>query len=182
MKRERYKPLVWRSLVRAVDRFNASGDRQSLLVQRPLNELTLSHRLGYYLEAELRRVHVVTDVGPICVDCEYNQHGQEAKTMYARESEVPTIQRARPRWMPVGQPDQRPFDVKPDIIVQERRNKYGNNLMVIEVKKESSTEEAGYDPLKILKFTRKPAPHGYCYDLGVRIKAFEANARRVSSA
>ena len=174
MKRERYKPLVWKSLLRSVHRFNASGDRRSLLVQRPLNELTISHRLAYYLEAELRRVHVVADVGPICVDCEYDQHGQEAKTMYATENEVPTIRRARPRWVPTGQTDRRPFDVKPDIIVHERRNKYGNNLLVVEMKKESSREEPGYDPLKLVKFTRSPAPHGYCYDLGVRVQAFNA--------
>lgn len=83
--------IIWQCLNKAVNRFNSGGDRESLLC--PLNEnpdaepgpaaseRAIAYRLAFYLETELRNMGLISDIGPIVVDCEYNRHLKGEKTL-----------------------------------------------------------------------------------------------------
>ncbi len=84
--------VVWQCLENAVKRFNESTDQQSLLGPRnpddprgpAASERAISHRLAFYLESELRTLGLITDDGPLAVDCEYNRHGGAVKASSSR--------------------------------------------------------------------------------------------------
>src|SRR6266487_1791289 len=99
---------IWECLVTSIERFNTSGDQETLL--RPRNrqsrngpaagERAIAHRLAYYLECSLRDAGLIEDAGPLCVDCEYNRHGGAAKA-FAVEAALKSIvlkARKRKRW------------------------------------------------------------------------------------
>ena len=164
--REKLKQRVRECFVRALKRFNQSCDCESLLSEHSSNEPTISHRLAYYIEAELRKVHVVVDSGPYSVDCEYSRHGQNEKQMYAQQEEVPVVEAARGLLPGYDSEGGSPFTVRPDILVHKRRDKFANNLLVVEVKKRKSTAGDRFDLLKLIKFT---STDGYQYDYGVQV-------------
>jgi len=175
---------VWHCFLKAVDRFNASGDPQSLLCPRcekpktktddaAASERAIAHRLAFYLESELRRVGLVSDFGPIVVDCEYNRHLSEGKTLATEaQAEIKAIvKKARHKELEADDEGFYVFSIAPDILVHQRKTD-ANNLLVVEVKKRSNPETEKYDLLKLELFTKPEADdRGYAYKFGAWVVA-----------
>jgi hypothetical protein len=176
--------VIWECLVKAVSRFNESGDPHSLLCPRcdkpktktdaaAASERAIAHRLAYYLESELRKAGIVGDAGPIVVDCEYNRHLAGAKSL-AEEAEdriKQIVWEARHKELNKKEDGFYVFSVAPDIVVHQRKSD-ANNLLVVEVKKRSNPETEEYDYLKLELFTKtKEDERGYGYKFGAWIVA-----------
>jgi hypothetical protein len=171
---------VWQCLANSIARFNASGDKRTLLQPRnrhypdgpAAGERAIAHRIAYYLECELRRIGLVEDAGPLCVDCEYNRHGGAAKAVAIESTLKAVVQRARrrKRWKP-DEDGRYIFSVAPDIVVHERGHD-GRNRLIVEVKKASNPETAEYDALKLELFTASRVDdYGYGYNFGAWVIA-----------
>jgi len=175
---------IWQCLDKAVNRFNKSGDPQSLLCPRCENpkiksekaaasERAIGYRLAFYLESEMRSMGLASDVGPLAVDCEYNRHGAKLKTLGVEQRLKNIVEKARnKKW---GEPDGDDddfyvFSVAPDIVVHQRKTDI-NNLLVVEIKKRSNPESEEYDDLKLKLFTESKYDEGYGYKLGAWIVA-----------
>jgi hypothetical protein len=128
-------------LQEAVDRFNGSIDRESLLCGffpgleqqvsqfRAAHEQAISHRLAFYLECLLRKHGVVTDKGPIVVDCEYNQHLFDDKKLVVLIKDAQAFLDAGRK--PIAVPGNNKvveFVVRPDILVHMRGKDGPTNL------------------------------------------------------
>ncbi|MFZ2279649.1 MAG: hypothetical protein WAW39_17765 [Prosthecobacter sp.] len=175
---------VWECLVRAVNRFNKSSDRETLLCPRcegsntkselaAAGERAIAHRLAFYLESELRRMSIISDVGHIVVDCEYNRHESEVKTLagIAEERIRNIVYQARKNELEKNSDGFYVFSVYPDIVVHQRQEDSQNHL-VVEIKKRSNRELNDYDALKLELFTNpKEESVGYGYKLGAWIVA-----------
>jgi len=180
---------VWQCLLKAIDRFNQSGDPKSLLCPRNENPTTksdwtaaseraIAYRLAFYLETELRRVPLVGDYGPLTVDCEYNRHLAEGKSLAAEAAEEikQIVKQARKKELEENDDGFYVFSVAPDILVHQRRTD-ANNILVVEIKKRSNPETDKYDRLKLELFTSpKEDERGYGYKIGAWIVA-EDNLR-----
>ena len=176
--------IAWQCLDKAIDRFNNSTDCESLLCPRSENgttnaersaasERAITHRLAYFLECELRSVGLVSDCGPIVVDCEYNRHISDEKLVAAIAAlEIwEIVKKARRKELEANNDGDYVFCVAPDIVVHQRRTDI-NNLLVIEAKKRSNPEAGLYDCLKLELFTAsKNGEKGYGYRLGARVVA-----------
>jgi hypothetical protein len=175
---------VWQCLLKAVQRFNQSGDRRTLLCPRHRNaktktentaasERAIAYRLGFYLECELREKRVVSDFGPIVTDCEYNRHIAAGKSLAAEaEEEIKKIvKKARKKDLEADEEGFYVFSIAPDIVVHQRQTDV-NNFLVVEVKKRSNPETERYDNLKLELFTKPKEDHrGYGYKLGAWVVA-----------
>lgn len=175
---------VWQVFEKAVQRFNVSNDRQTLLCPRreisqvsddanAASERAITHRLAFYLEDELRKVGVINDAGPLVVDCEYNRHIAAGKSLAAiAENEIRDIVMAARRNSLVANDDGfYVFSVAPDIVVHQRHTDV-NNLLVVEIKKRSNPETEKYDDLKLKLFTKpKEGEIGYGYRNGAWVVA-----------
>lgn len=182
------KAIVWQALVKAVDRFNRSDDRMKLLSPRPkannqgvnskaASERAIAHRLAFYLEDELRGCKIINDIGPLTVDCEYNRHIVEEKTLAAEaERRIKRIViEARRRSLTTDDDGFYVFSVAPDIVVHKRLTD-AQNFLVIEVKKRSNPETEEYDDLKLKLFTKpKEGENGYGYRYGAWVVAEDKN-------
>jgi hypothetical protein len=108
--------------------------RDKYLLERDVNERSITHRLAMYLQAEFPKMDV---------DCEYNRRDFDIK----RLEFYPTDSRTD---------DTDARTVYPDIIVHER-GAQGSNLLVIEAKK--STNSSGFDREKLKAFKSDPRLH-----------------------
>lgn len=176
--------VVWQCLSDAVQRFNQSSDRTTLLGPRCENsqnptdaaaagERAITHRLAYYLEIQLRRAAIVSDHGPIVVDCEYNRHGSDGKSVSAEvEDRIKKIvKEARKKDLEADQDGFYTFSVCPDVLVHQR-GVDANNLLIVELKKRSNRETEEYDELKLQLFTKsKTDSKGYGYKFGAWVVA-----------
>lgn len=175
---------VWECLEKAIDRFNKSDDPQSLLCPRcenprsvsdsaAANERAIGYRLAFYLESELRTIGLISDFGPLVVDCEYNRHLAKKKTL-ASETEdriKDIVKKARDRTLEADEDGSYVFSIAPDILVHQRRTDV-NNLLVVEVKKRTNPETEEYDHLKLELFTKsRQDDMGYGYRYGAWIVA-----------
>ena len=125
------------------------------LLELNVNERSISHKLAEYLQQQFEGLQV---------DCEYNRHGAEGKTLPAREQ----------TWSDNLDAE----TVYPDIIVHQRGDD-DSNLLVIELKKKQSTASVSWDKEKLRKFTD---PKGeYNYSLGLLLR-FDVEKQRVYSA
>lgn len=170
-----------RSAVKAaVQRFNESVDRVGLLralrdeaeptsaAWHAAHERAIAHRLAFYLECYLRNKGIVGDKGPLCVDCEYDRHIGDEKTLRTMLEDKWILDRVgRTPISVLGEPGVFDFLVIPDVILHERRVD-DHNLVVLEIKKSSSKEFWRYDDLKLTLFTA-PKPKGFNYKLGMVI-------------
>lgn len=106
-------------------------DRDSILLEYNLNERTISHKLGIYIE------NIFTDYD---VDCEYNRISSNCKIL----DMVPKK---------YVDDDTKAITVYPDIIVHKRGNN-DENYIVIEIKKSTnnSPEEIDYDKRKLKEY------------------------------
>ena len=175
--------LVRSALDVAIKRFNESADAKTLLwprKQKPetpadrhaASERSLTYRLAYYLECELRTKGLVTDNSRIVVDVEYNRHLGDKKTLAGDEQERirKIVKDARGTDLEPEDDGFCVFSIAPDIIVHERGQ--DANLVVIEVKKRSNPESEKYDQLKLELFTRtKTQGRGFGYRRGVWVMA-----------
>ncbi len=114
------------------------------LIDRNLNERTITHRIALYLEREFAGWHV---------DCEYNRNLDRAKTLNLPVDRM------------VKMTDLDARSVFPDIIVHWRERNEPWNLVVIEAKKTTNQQVDGaeWDRLKLAAFRR---------DLGYRVAVF----------
>ncbi|MEN5408085.1 hypothetical protein [Aliarcobacter butzleri] len=106
-------------------------DRDSILLEYNLNERTISHKLGIYIE------NIFTGYD---VDCEYNRISSNCKIL----DMVPKK---------YVDDDTKAITVYPDIIVHKRGNN-DENYIVIEIKKSTnnSPEEIDYDKRKLKEY------------------------------
>ncbi|MBI2927890.1 MAG: hypothetical protein HYY24_19545 [Verrucomicrobia bacterium] len=149
----------------AVARFNDSNDRETLLRGhqpgleqrvspfRVAHEQAISYRLAFYLECLLRKKEIVTDKGPIIVDCEYNQHLFDHKKLRVLIGEAQPFLHAGRTAIPVpGSNEAVEFIVRPDVLVHMRGNDGPTNLLVLEIKRWTNAERQ-HDALKLRLFT-----------------------------
>jgi hypothetical protein len=186
----------------AVERFNTSTDRETLLCPRAndimksqadwpaASERAIAHRLAFYLEHVLIHEFRLPPGAKISVDCEYNRHGRAAKThaiskelvgiVLAAKRKAVRAEKISRRKAQLELRDQNPDDLEidspefvlsiaPDIVVH-RRLTDDENLLVIELKKETNKEDPRYDDLKLKQFTH---PHDYHYELGAAVIAMD---------
>lgn len=115
--------------------------KDSFLVNEDVNERSISHRLAVYLQEEVNDLEQGWDV-----DCEYNRIG-----VSEIEGEYLTKRMNLPPRTDVASDDVTAKTVFPDINIHHR-GKEGpeNNLLVIEMKKNSS--EDGYDFEKLSQY------------------------------
>ncbi len=110
------------------------------------SERSISHKLAEHLQRQFPQFHV---------DCEYNRHGDGVKRLnfYDTERTCPNDTEAR--------------TVFPDIIVHER-GRDRKNLLVIEIKKSTNTDNVK-DLMKLKAFTDpKPlAKERFAYRIGL---------------
>ncbi len=100
----------------------------SYLLEKDVNERSISHRLAGYLQSQFSGWHV---------DCEYNRNHDDVKRLqlaprHATDQDVEAV------------------TVFPDIIVHQRST--DKNLLVIEIKKTTSREKRDYDIKKLMAF------------------------------
>ncbi len=151
----------------------------SCALRAAANEIAIAHRLAFYLECELRIRKVVTDEGPIVVDCEYDRHLYGRKKLETESAFLAIVEEAKRKPVLVADSNGDPvrnsngsfeFLVRPDIIVHERQS--DANYLVVEVKKRTSAMrrkwEEKYDDLKLKLFTTAQ-PRGYGYKVGAWI-------------
>ena len=173
-------------------RFN-SNDRATLLCPKRLSsgyeekhkkgwggasERSISHRLAFYLECELRTIGIVRDGGLVVVDCEYNRHLDGMKHIRIPEKLKKIVEDAKRTPKPISDDEGFYFvSVFPDIVVHQR-GEDDLNLLVIEVKKTSNTEIPEYDDLKLSCFTKQTEndKDEFGYQLGFAVVAFDTIA------
>lgn len=118
-------------------------ERDSELLERDVNERSISHRLACYLQCHFPEWDV---------DCEYNRKGSSVKQLELSVEKVRTDNlEAR--------------TVYPDIIVHKRGIKH--NLLVIEMKKGLDSQREDFDRQKLYAFQKK-ADYRYRYALFLR--------------
>lgn len=103
----------------------------SYLLENDVNERSISHKLAVYLEEKFRDWNV---------DCEYNRHYDEVKRLDMSDcrAEAPTLK------------DTEAKTVFPDIIIHRRST--DDNLLVIEIKKTTSSVSDDFDLCKLRAF------------------------------
>jgi hypothetical protein len=167
-------------LSQAVERFNASFERESLLAgplggldaqvaeYRVAHEQAVSHRLAFYLERELRQAGIVSDAGQVVVDCEYSQHLFDDKTIRVLKSKARSFLRAKRSPIAViGRDDVYDFGIRPDILVHRRGYDVPTNLIILEVKRWTNRERA-HDRIKLRLFT-EPGLNKFEYVLAAAV-------------
>jgi hypothetical protein len=107
------------------------------LLENDVNERTITHKLAEYLQDAFANWHV---------DCEYNR--------YCQNSELLKKTLILPRHSKkVNVDDLEAKTVYPDIIVHGRGTEF--NLLVIEVKKSTSTQSIDFDMLKLHQYKKE---------------------------
>jgi hypothetical protein len=151
MKRE-----VKRKLRVALDKL-VKKDRY--LLTNGVNERSISHKLAEYLSAEFKKWNV---------DCEYNRDGHLPKRLQG-------IDQQRPAPMD----DTEGKTVYPDIIVHKRGNPNKksrlNNLLVVEMKKESNPDGVDFDRQKLQAFKTEL---GYRYAALIIVQDTKAKVKK----
>ena len=118
------------------------------LLEINVNERTITHKLAEYLQQNFPELNV---------DCEYNRFEGNATETKVKRLNLPTDN--------INWDDTEAKTIFPDIIVHKRGSR-GKNILVIEVKKSSSTVPEVYDRNKLIAFTEDP----YNYELGLFLK------------
>ncbi|KKM98078.1 hypothetical protein LCGC14_1161530 [marine sediment metagenome] len=118
------------------------------LLDEEVNERTITHKLAEYLQQQIPEFNV---------DCEYNRFKQRDIKDIVKRLELP---KDNNNW-----DDTKLSPVIPDIIIHER-GPHGKNILVIEVKKSSSSSSETLDRNKLIAFTTDPLN----YELGLFLK------------
>lgn len=112
-----------------------------------INERTISHRLANYLEPLFSGWNI---------DCEYNRNHDDPKRLNIRRRNIKSD-------------DTEATTVFPDIIIHRRGT--DENLVVIEMKKTTSTESDAYDLSKLDAFKNQL---GYQFAIFIKVKTGES--------
>lgn len=123
-------------------------ERDIHLLEINANERSISHRFAIYLEPYFAEWDV---------DCEYNRNHDDIKRLRL-EQRIPSDD------------DLDAVTVFPDIIVHRRST--DENLLVIEMKKSTSSEDDGYD-LKKLSAFKKELSYKYAVFMRLRTNAVD---------
>lgn len=115
----------------------------SYLLKVDASERSISHRLA---------VHLTSEFPDYDVDCEYNREGFDVKRLALSPQ-------------PTQSDEDSAVTVFPDIVVH-RRGTNDHNLIVLEMKKESSTVSAEHDNKKLSAFVREM---GYVYAVHITV-------------
>lgn len=134
------KELVETAINESIDQLLRSD---SELLYIDANERSISHRLALYIEPFFHGWNV---------DCEFNRNHDDPKRL--------DIQRRN-----IRSDDVQATTVFPDIIVHRRGT--DQNLMVVEMKKTTSTEDDGYDLGKLDAFKNQL---GYQYAVFIKLQ------------
>ncbi|MFA7689038.1 MAG: hypothetical protein WCX96_03010 [Bacilli bacterium] len=122
------------------------------LFEIDVNERTLCHRLALYLECKFKDYNI---------DCEYNRNGdRDPKKIFfnnLKKSLNKHIEKEKDN-------DTVAKTVYPDIIIHKRKIK--DNLLAIEVKKDSNNNDRAYDLKKLEGYKRE---FGYKYTVFLQI-------------
>ncbi|MCP6718726.1 MAG: hypothetical protein KJI71_00655 [Patescibacteria group bacterium] len=118
------------------------------LLDEEVNERTITHKLAEYLQQHIPEFNV---------DCEYNRFKRRDIEDIVKRLELPTDNN---NW-----DDTKLSPVIPDINIHER-GPHGKNILVIEVKKSSSSSSETVDRNKLIAFTTEPLN----YELGLFLK------------
>ncbi|MEN6576411.1 MAG: hypothetical protein ABFD90_08715 [Phycisphaerales bacterium] len=138
------RQVVERRVTKAVERLLKND---GVLLDRDVNERSVSHKLAEYLQRGFRSWHV---------DCEYNRdRGMVKRLRWRNEQEPVCSTRAR--------------TVYPDIVVHKRGT--DDNLLVVEIKKveNSSPPSDGRDRDKLNAFVGQPFRYRYGLFLKISI-------------
>jgi hypothetical protein len=170
-------------LIAAVKQFNKADafdllcprlDEKRNFVQRGYgwggaSERAIAHRLAVYLEAAIPK-QVVKELR-LSVDCEFNRHLGLGKVHTIPKKLIEIVEDAKRKAKPVSDDDSFYFfSVAPDIILHQRGID-DNNLLVVELKKDSNHEVPEYDNLKLECFTGNEP--GYEYRVGAKVTAHD---------
>jgi hypothetical protein len=120
------------------------------LLVRDVNERSISHKLADYLQSEFNELELK-------VDCEYNGHGDNEKTLDADEKMIEVLeQKYDAQELKEKLRDTNAITVFPDIIVHKRGTDERNEL-VIEIKKSSNKDKwlRQFDAEKPTAFTKE---------------------------
>lgn len=144
------------------------NDSYLLQSDHELHEQTVSHRLAVYLEKNLRKSPTFRK-NDFSIDCEYNKNGQEPKNIFSscyNCSEVCFITSLGHNAF------EKIKSARPDIIVHQRGNNRPTNLLILELKKESNSQnnEKEKDKIKLSAFTCRKDESPYQYQLGFFIE------------
>ena len=105
----------------------------------------------------------------LSVDCEFNRHLGLGKVHTIPDELVDIVEDAKRKAKPVSDDDSFYFfSVAPDIILHQRGID-DNNLLVVELKKDSNPEIPEYDNLKLKCFTEREPGYEYC--VGAKVTA-----------
>ncbi|WP_458210966.1 hypothetical protein [Haladaptatus sp. NG-SE-30] len=118
----------------------------SFLLEHDVHERTIVHKFADYLQTELDRLGLDND---IVVDCEYNREGHGDIKL-----------------LPEPDEDNEEDAIYPDVIVHSRGN-HDKNLLVIEVKKGSNTQNVDSDKLRLEILTNDGYDERYNYNQGL---------------
>jgi hypothetical protein len=129
--------------------FNAFFANEDALLDVDASERSITHKLAEYMQKEFQGKG-------LDVDCEYNRHGRNPKRLGDLHSGV------------VGADDQEAKTVFPDIVVHLRGSDKCN-VLVIEVKKSTSSGDCSKDILKLKAFTKQLGEYRYQVGLFVLI-------------
>lgn len=132
---------IKKSLKKAINKLK---NNDSFLLQIDSNERTISHKLAEYLQQEFQDWNV---------DCEYNRKLESFKRLELPKDKI--------NW-----DDTEAKTVFPDIIIHKRNT--NENLLVIEMKKSSSSADRNFDKNKLKAFTKGD----YSYTLGLFIEFY----------
>src|SRR5437667_909608 len=168
-------------LIAAVNQFNKADafdllcprlDEKRKFVQRGYgwggaSERAVAHRLAVYLEAAVPE-QIAKELC-LSVDCEFNRHLGLGKVHTIPDELVDIVEDAKRKAKPVSDDDSFYFfSVAPDIILHQRGID-DNNLLVVELKKDSNPEIPEYDNLKLKCFTEREPGYEYC--VGAKVTA-----------
>jgi hypothetical protein len=135
----------------------------SWLLEKDLNERSISHKLAMYLQELFLKYNV---------DCEYNgnvddESGRKRIGVLRRELEDKGL--LTEKEVSQEYTDVIVRSVYPDIIIHTRGNN-DNNLCIIEIKKSTNDLSYDYDELKLLAYTTNYYGNNLEYDLGIFIE------------
>lgn len=140
-------------------------EKDTYLLKMDANERSLTHRLAIYLEEE-----ILEEEPGWNVDCEYNRDIEATETPYSKRLSLDGIPPPQDYISPYE--DENATTVFPDIIVH-KRGKSGDqngNLIVIEVKKDTSSVGPGYDIKKKLPAYLAQLKYQYAFHILIPIK------------
>src|SRR5664280_1181499 len=95
----------------------------------PRSTLSSSSAASDVYKRQLRGIGLISDVGPLVVDCEYNRHGGAYKALAVEEKLKSIVMAVRKRLL--DDPDEDgfyDFSVAPDIVVHQRTTDVNNLL------------------------------------------------------